>query len=91
MTAPLLLISVLIFHQGLRVADGSAMPLLVGGNTQFIYLFIISFIYLFKQIKVGGNTQAAIMMIGEKAAAMIIEDAAKLSKAVRTELGRDEL
>ena len=58
----------LIFHQGLRVADGSAMPLLV-----------------------GGNTQAAITMIGEKAATMIIEDAVELSKAVRTEFRRDEL
>ena len=62
------IVLMLMFHQGLRVADGSAMPLLV-----------------------GGNTQAAVIMIGEKAAAMIIEEAINLSKAVRTELRRDEL
>ena len=43
--------------QGLRVADGSVMPRLV-----------------------GANTNAAIVMIGEKAADMIIEDLERIEK-----------
>ena len=56
--------------QGLRVADGSVMPRLV-----------------------GANTNAAIVMIGEKAAHMIIEDWGKIGKlhGKTTEQGREEL
>ena len=56
--------------QGLRVADGSVMPRLI-----------------------GANTNAAIVMIGEKAADMIIEDWGRIGKheTKTTEQGREEL